>query len=173
MRKNVPITAEVVDIHDSLFVDGAAKGAHVDITVDAVPALLMELLTKEEQHRYFRPGYRFRLINMWRSVLLECQDRPLALCDFTSIDANDLVATDRVYPTATQETYHVKYNPQQRWYWLPRQQSNEPFLFITYDSQAGSNARYCPHVSIENPSSPGDAPPRESVETRILVITKS
>jgi hypothetical protein len=82
---------------------------------------------------------------MWRSVLLECQDRPLALCDFTSIDANDLVATDRVYPTIIQETYHVKYNQQQRWYWLPRQRSDEPFLFVTYDSQAGSNARCQAH----------------------------
>jgi hypothetical protein len=28
MRKNIPIMTEVVDTHDSLFVDGAAKGAH-------------------------------------------------------------------------------------------------------------------------------------------------
>lgn len=30
----------------------------------------------------------------------------------------------------------------------------------------------CPHVSFQNPSAPEDAPPRQSVETRSIVITK-
>ena len=30
----------------------------------------------------------------------------------------------------------------------------------------------CPHVSFVNPRSPKDAPPRESIETRSIVITR-
>ncbi|KAK1636211.1 hypothetical protein BDP81DRAFT_429249, partial [Colletotrichum phormii] len=30
----------------------------------------------------------------------------------------------------------------------------------------------CPHVSVHNPLAPPNAPPRESVETRNLVITR-
>jgi len=78
---------------------------------------------------------------MWRSTLPECEDRPLALCDYTSIDPNDLIPTDRVYPNKTQEIYHLRYNKQQRWFWLPNQRSDEPFLFKTFDSKSGTGAR--------------------------------
>jgi len=173
VRKNSPMTLEQFDPRDPLLVEEAAVGAHVDISLDTVPSLLKRLLDQDQQNHFFQSGYRFRLINLWRSILPECEDRPLALCDYTSIDIKDLVPTDRVYPKALQEIYHLKYNKQQQWFWLPNQRADEPFMFITYDSHSGSNARYCPHVSVENPLAPSTAPPRESVEVRILVITKS
>ncbi|KAI0836384.1 hypothetical protein F5Y06DRAFT_305359 [Hypoxylon sp. FL0890] len=171
IRKNAPMTLEKYDPSDPLFVEEVAMGAH-DISLDTVPRLLKNVLSEDQLATFFRPGYRFRLINTWRSILPECEDRPLAMCDYSSIDANDLVATDRVYPKWNQEIYYLKYNKHQRWYWLPNQRSNEPFLFMTYDSHSGPNARYCPHVSVKNPLAPLQAPPRESVETRNLVITK-
>jgi hypothetical protein len=35
-----------------------------------------------------------------------------------------------------------------------------------------SNNLVCPHVSFDNPAASRQAPPRESIETRSLVITK-
>ena len=78
----------------------------------------------------------------WRSILPDpLEDRPLAVCDYHSIDPHDLIPVDRVYPEWLQEIYHLRYNPKQRWYWLPEQRCNEPLMFISYDSQSGSNAR--------------------------------
>ncbi|KAI0898716.1 hypothetical protein F4806DRAFT_455425 [Annulohypoxylon nitens] len=171
MRKNAPMILESFDPSDPFLIEQVAVGAH-DISLDTVPRLLKDILNEEQLKTYFKPGYRFRLINTWRSILPKCEDRPLAVCDYTTIDANDLVATDRVYPDWNQEIYYLKHNPQQRWYWLPDQRSDEPFLFMTYDSHAGQNARYCPHVSVESPMATPHVPPRESVETRNLVITK-
>ncbi|KAI8656997.1 hypothetical protein NCS56_01305400 [Fusarium sp. Ph1] len=171
MRKSSPMALESYDPDDPLLVEQVAVGAH-DISIDTVPRLLKEVLNEEQLSRFFQPGYRFRMINTWRSILPECQDRPLAMCDYTSIDPTDLVATDRIYPMWNQEIYSLKHSKNQRWFWLPKQRSDEPFLFMTYDSRSGSNARYCPHVSAENPLAEADAPPRESVETRNLVISK-
>ncbi|OTA95610.1 hypothetical protein M434DRAFT_393664 [Hypoxylon sp. CO27-5] len=171
-RKNTPMNLEEYDPSDPLLVEEVAVGAHGDISLDTIPRLLKDVLNEDQLATFFQTGYRFRLINTWRSILPECEDRPLAMCDYSSTDANDLVATDRVYPKWNQEIYYLKYNKNQRWYWLPNQRSNEPFLFMTYDSHAGSNARYCPHVSVENPMASPQAPPRESIETRNLVITK-
>lgn len=121
-------------------------------------------LVKEnpELDGYLRPGYRVRLINLrtlssfslvmmefadfcpysiWQFVLPECEDRTLALCDFMSIDVSDLIPTDRVYLTHSQGIYHLKYNEAQRWFWLPRQRSEEPFLFMTCDSKSAPVAR--------------------------------
>jgi len=41
------------------------------------------------------------------------QDTPLAVSDARSIDDQDLVATDLVYPDRTGEIYYVKFNPAQ------------------------------------------------------------
>ncbi|KAF2753270.1 hypothetical protein EJ05DRAFT_504923 [Pseudovirgaria hyperparasitica] len=164
MRKNTPMILEEYDPNDRMLVEGAAVGAHVgikftilvwamtdrrqDISIDTVAAMIHRILRKQERSEYLKPDYRFRLINTWRSTLPECQDNPLALCDYSTIEGCDLVATDRVYPTWVQEIYHLKYNKNQKWYWLPKQRANEPFLFVTYDSHAGSNARlWTVHIS--------------------------
>jgi hypothetical protein len=74
-------------------------------------------------------------------------------------------------------------------YWLSGQTSKEPFVFVMYDTKGGEHARceemarslsrpytdlptVCPHVSFNNPIALDDAPPRQSVETRSIVITK-
>jgi hypothetical protein len=80
-------------------------------------------------------------LSIWRLLLPEFEDRPLALCDYSSVDPKDLVPTDRVYPSKTQEIYHLKHNQQQRWYWLPSQRFDEPLLFMTFDSKSGTAAR--------------------------------
>jgi hypothetical protein len=51
----------------------------------------------------------------WRTVLPVLEDRPLAFCDYRSVDKQDLVACDRVIPTRAGEIYYIRYNPNQRW----------------------------------------------------------
>jgi len=71
---------------------------------------------------------------------------------------------------------------------MSKQTSNEPYAFVMYDTKNGSHAKseyrqymikkksdnlsVCPHVSFRNPQAPENAPPRQSVETRSIVITK-
>ncbi|KXS93457.1 hypothetical protein AC579_3494 [Pseudocercospora musae] len=171
-RKNSPVTVEAYDPDDPQHVDQVAKGAHVDITIGTIADFVTRLLTPEQQIQYLSPEYRIRVVNTWRSILPICEDRPLAVCDYHSIDPHDLIPTDRVYPEWLQEIYHLRYNPKQRWYWLPDQRADEPLVFISYDSQSGSNARYCAHISFDNSLAAPDAPPRQSVETRTLVVTR-
>jgi hypothetical protein len=127
----------------------------------------------------------------WRTLnepVLE--DRPLALCDSRSVDPVDLVAADRIIPAHVGEVYYLTHNPKHEWFWLEKQTPLEPFAFVMYDTKAGSHARcklnqsaliwyeslitiqVCPHVSFVNPKAPGGAAPRESIETRSIVITK-
>jgi hypothetical protein len=68
---------------------------------------------------------------------------------------------DRVIPDRVGEVYYLKYNPNHRWsgspvprckarvdrltafrrYWLEKQTSSEPFVFVMYDTKAGKHAR--------------------------------
>lgn len=69
------------------------------------------------------------------------EDRPLALCDYRSIDPEDLVEADRVFPDRVGEVYYLKYNKEQRWYWLEHQRPDEPFVFVMYDTMHGNQAK--------------------------------
>lgn len=57
-------------------------------------------------------------------------------------------------------------------FWLEKQKSSEPFVFVMYDTKRGAHGRFCPHVSFVNPNAPKNATPRESIETRSIVITR-
>ncbi|KAF2111041.1 hypothetical protein BDV96DRAFT_690861 [Lophiotrema nucula] len=155
-RKNVVFDPEEkVDLLDRLAPELAALGIH-DF-----------LMTGSQIHE---AGYRFRVVNTWRPLLPVIEDRPLAFCAFRSIDPADMVVADRIFPHETFELYFVKHNPSQRWHWLSKQRQSELILMLM-DSQAGG-ARFCPHGSFVNPLAGPDSPPRESVETRSIVIGK-
>lgn len=77
----------------------------------------------------------------WRTLLPILEHRPLAVCDYRTVDPDDLVATDRVYPHKVIELYNLQHNPDQKWYWCSNQKSEEVLLMMMYDTQASGNAR--------------------------------
>jgi FtsP/CotA-like multicopper oxidase with cupredoxin domain len=94
----------------------------------------------------------------------------LALCDATTLSEENLVGSELRYPDRTGETYAVTYNPAQRWYYFPRMQADEAVLIRCFDSAQSGAARFSAHGAFEDPASPPDAPPRESIEVRTLVF---
>lgn len=62
-----------------------------------------------------KSGYRFRIVNTWRSLLPVLEDRPLALCDSRSVVPEDLIAADRIVPDRIGEVYYLTYNPNHKW----------------------------------------------------------
>lgn len=173
LRKNVSHERREYDINDPLLVEGPARGAHNDVTYDSGPSIINQYLSKEQKEQYLRSGWRLRIINTWRPLIPVLQDRPLALCDSRSVSPEDLIAADRIIPDRVGEVYYLHYNKAHSWYWLERQTPAEPFAFVMYDTKAGPHARFCPHVSFVNTRAPKDANPRQSIETRSIVVTKS
>ena len=63
--------------------------------------------------------HRYQIINLWRPIRHEAYDRPLALCDFRSIDIHrDLVAQTLKYPDRDGETWAVKHHEGHKWKYL-------------------------------------------------------
>jgi len=170
-RKNNIDVEKVFDPRSQSLVESVATGAHVDFTLDKIPFEISRILNEEQKQTYLNDSYRFQMINTWRPMLPQIEDSPLAMCDFRTIDGDDLIETDRIYPTHQAEIYYLKHNTGQKWYWVPEQKSSELLIFVSYDSHTGTNPRFCPHVAVPNPLASKNAAPRESVETRSLVIT--
>ncbi|TBU59309.1 hypothetical protein BD310DRAFT_877297 [Dichomitus squalens] len=114
----------------------------------------------------------FQIINLWRPIKHAAHDWPLTLCDYRSVDRSaDLVPTTLKYPDRDGETFSVKFNPGHKWKYLRGMEPEELVLIKCYDSQKdGKTAVFTPHTAFEDPTTPKDAPLRESIELRLLVF---
>jgi hypothetical protein len=144
-----------------------AKGAHNDYTLRSGPQRLRDLLPDEAEALL---KSRFAIINVWRPIRGPVQESPLAVCDARSLRQDDFVASDLIYPQRRGETYAVTFNPQHQWYYFPRMQPDEALLLKCYDSAADGRACFTAHTAFDDPTSPPDAAPRESIETRAFVF---
>ena len=140
---------------------------HVDHTETSGPQRVRDLIPDEADE--LLKG-RVQIINLWRPIRGPLLDSPLAVCDARTVHPNELVASDLVYPNRVGETYSVKYNPEHQWFYVPRMTVDEALLLKCFDSSTDGRARFAPHTAFADPSTPPDAPPRESIELRTLVF---
>jgi hypothetical protein len=161
-------------VRNPLFAERGEKGArtpakvvHNDYSFKSAPRRVRDHLP-EEADRLLEN--RFAEINVWRAIRGPIESSPLALCDSRSLSVEDIVPTDLVYRERVGETLGFLYNPKQRWYYFPRMEPNEAILLKCYDSMNDGRARFTAHTSFEDPSSPPNAAPRESIEVRALVF---
>jgi hypothetical protein len=143
------------------------KRAHNDYTVKSGPQRVRDLLGDEAPDLLKK---RFAIINVWRPIKGPVEESPLALCDARSIAPADLVETNLIYRDRIGETYALAHNPAHRWHYFPRMQSDEVVLIKCYDSATDGRARFAAHSAFDDPTSPANARPRESIEVRTLAF---
>jgi len=139
---------------------------HNDYTIKSGPQRVRDLMGEEAEELLSR---RFEIVNVWRPIRGPLRDAPLAVCDATTVDFTDFVASDLVYRDRTGEIYRVKYNPAHRWFYVPEMQADEALLIKCYDS-AVDKARFTAHSAFEDPTAPADVLARESIELRTLAF---
>jgi hypothetical protein len=144
-----------------------ATRVHVDHTARSAPQRVRDLLPDEAEE--LLKG-RVQVINLWRPIRGPLQDAPLAVCDARTVDPADLVPSDLVYRERVGETYSVTYNPAHEWYYVPEMRREQALLLKIADTKTDGRARFMPHTSFTDPTTPPDAFARESIELRTLVF---
>jgi hypothetical protein len=141
--------------------------AHNDYTEWSGPNRVREFLPDEAEALL---GHRFAIIQVWRAINQPIQKNPLAVADAKSVAMEDFLVAERRYPHRVGQTYRLKYSPDHRWYYFPAMQRDEALVFKVYDSEKDGRARFTPHTSFNDPTSPADAPPRQSIEARAFAF---
>lgn len=113
--------------------------------------------------------HRFALINVWRPIRGPVVQKPLALCDARTVASDDLVLSDLMHPGRKGEIYSLAPNPAHRWYYVSKMRTDEVLLIKCFDSDR-SRASFTPHGAFDDPNTPADAPPRQSIEVRVLAV---
>jgi hypothetical protein len=148
-------------------IKGYAGRVHNDYTAWSAPQRVRDLMGDKAEELL---RHRYAEINVWRPIRGPLLRSPLTLCDAQTLAEENLVASELRYPDRTGETYAVTHNPAQRWYYFPKMQPDEAVLIRCFDSARSGAARFSAHGAFDDPNTPADAPPRESIEVRALVF---
>jgi hypothetical protein len=148
-------------------ISGPVRNAHNDYTEWSGPQRVRDLLPDEAEELL---KHRFAVVQTWRPINNPVQREPLAIADARSIGTQELIPSARIYPDRRGEVYHSTFNPEHRWYYFPNMQRSEAMVFKTFDSMKDGRARWTAHCAFDDPTSPPDAPPRESIEMRTLAF---
>ena len=81
-----------------------------------------------------------------------------------------MIKAERRYPHRVGETSQLAYDPAHRWFYFPQMQRDEALVFKVYESKTDGRARFTPHCSFVDPTTPANAPPRQSIEVRTLAF---
>jgi hypothetical protein len=157
-----------------------ASDVHVDMAPDRAHRFAKMLYDK---HVPDGLGYsRFVATSCWRAFSAPPQDWPLAVCDGSSVDADEGVkntmiivdarpAPDAIPPELPNEdtlpaasVFH--FNPMHRWWYFPNMTRNEVLVLKFHDSDR-STAWRTPHTSFHDPTYP-NAGVRRSIEFRTV-----
>lgn len=150
--------------------------AHADYNDSSARQRLRDVLGDKAEAQMRK---RFAIINVWRSMNRPIEEWPLAVCDARSINDDLLYSTVRHAPVRSEpsfeynrpsETRHAAYDPNNKWYYFPRMGKDEALLFKNYDTRTDGTARYSMHTAFEDPTSPANPPPRESIESRVFAF---
>jgi hypothetical protein len=143
------------------------RRAHNDYTEWSGPQRVRDILPNEAEALLKR---RFAIVQVWRPIRHPVETHPLAICDARSVTPEDFVISERRYPNRVGQTYAITYNPRHHWYWFPRMRRDEALVFKVYDSLKDGRARWTAHTAFDDPTSPPNARPRESIEIRTLAF---
>lgn len=141
--------------------------AHNDYTEWSGPQRVREIMGDEADKLLER---RFAIVQVWRAIAKPIESNPLAIADAASVALEDFMVAERRYPQRVGQTYRLKYNPNHRWFYFPRMKRDEAIVFKVYDSEKDGRARFTPHTSFDDPTSPPDAAPRQSIEVRAFAF---
>ena len=143
------------------------KSVHNDYTEWSGPQRVRDLLPDEAEDLIAR---RFAIIQVWRAIREPIARDPLAIADARSLPPEDFIAAERRFPNRVGEIYQFAYNPAHRWNTFPHMTRDEALVFKVYDSAKDGRARWGAHTSFEDPTSPANAHPRESIELRAFAF---
>jgi hypothetical protein len=155
------------DLREAAQIREVVCRVHNDYTEWSAPKRVRDLLPDEADELLQR---RFAIVQVWRPIRHPVECWPLAIADAQSLSPDDMVVTERRYQNRIGQTSAITYNPAHRWYWFPHMRPDEALVFKVYDSMKDGRARFTAHTAFDDPVSPPQVRPRESIEIRTLAF---
>jgi hypothetical protein len=145
------------------------RSVHNDYTEKSGPQRVRDLLPPDEAEA--RLAKRLAEYNVWRNIAHEpVEMTPLGFVDAQTIAPRDLAVCDLVYTDRVGEIYQGVYNADHQWHYFPAMTRDEAILIKCYESAKDGRARFSLHSAFDDPSSPANPKPRQSIEVRTFAF---
>lgn len=85
---------------------------------------------------------------MWKPLRKPVEDWPLAVCDGSNVDEDDLLEIDHIRRQYNGANMNALYRDKYKWHYLHRQGPEEPLLLKQFDTATKVKAIRTPHPQI-------------------------
>ena len=168
--REVIITQHVVRTEDtSDFNKAYARFVHCDYTLDDPRGLAKRALARRKLDSGDFGNSDFAWFNSWQPFDHPVERNPLAMVDASTVKPEYVV--DYYYTGYGQKgksAMPVK-DADHRFYYVSQMQTDELLLLKQQGTRDGLS-KVCPHTSFDDPTSVPDAPPRRSIEVRMMAV---
>ena len=168
--RDVIITQHVVRTEDtSDFNKAYARFLHCDYTLEDPRELAARALARRDLNIANYSNCEFAWFNTWQPFDHTVDRNPLAVVDASTVSTKDVL--DYYYTGYGQKGKSAMplRDPGHRFYYVPRMKTDELLFLKQLDTRDGVS-RICPHTSFDDATSPSDAPPRRSIEVRMMAV---
>ncbi|MDE0420949.1 MAG: CmcJ/NvfI family oxidoreductase [Gammaproteobacteria bacterium] len=168
--RDVVITQHVVRTEDtSDFNKAYARFLHCDYTLEDPRGLAERALARRDLDIGNYSNCEFAWFNTWQPFDHTVDRNPLAVVDASTVSTEDVL--DYYYTGYGQKGKSAMplRDPAHRFYYVPRMKTDELLFLKQLDTREGVS-KVCPHTSFDDATSPADAPPRRSIEVRVMAV---
>ena len=156
------------------FFDAYSLYMHCDFSPDSRTKLARHFIraatrAADTETEYSDEAWDFAVYNLWRPVGGPVERDPLVLIDASTVARSDILEYSPMKDRDDGRAALPLYNPDQTLYYVPHMQPNEVLVFKQLDSRPG-HALVCPHTSFQDPTAKADAPPRQSIDIRMVCV---
>ena len=146
-----------------------ARFVHCDYGMDTARSASLNLVRNRKLNVAGYEDADFAWYNSWQPFDNPVLQNPLAMLDATTIHAGDIV--DYVYGGngKSLKSSMPVYRTEHQFFYYSNMTPTEVLLIKQLDSRAG-RAHVAPHTSFDDANAPIDAPPRRSIEVRMMAV---
>lgn len=162
--KEVIIFDHTIRIDDPDAPRPPARNVHSDYSEDGAKQRLIDILGNEKAAEWSKEHYAF--VNVWRPVDEPINSAPLGFVRPSSLDENDWVLLDLIYPDRKGQIMGLVANPNHQWVYQSKMTPDEVAIFNIYDN---SGLPSIAHSALDMVEDENIHSVRKSLESRTLV----
>ncbi|MEM6663058.1 MAG: CmcJ/NvfI family oxidoreductase [Pseudomonadota bacterium] len=162
--REVIIFDHTVRVDDPEAVRKPARNVHSDYSVDGANQRLIDLIGADAA-RDWQVGH-FAFINVWRPVDAPINSSPLGFVRPSSLNPEDWVLLDLIYPDRTGQIMGLVGNAGHEWLYQSKMTPDDVVFFNIYDNRGRPSIAHSALDMVEDPSVNSV---RKSIESRTLI----
>ena len=153
-----------VRVDEASAVRRPARNVHCDYSKVGAEQRLLDLVGEARAEKFHEAGYGF--VNVWRPVSNIIRSSPLGFIRPASVQPEDWMDINLVYPDRVGQILGLASNPDHEWFYKSQMSPDDVVIFNIYDNK---NRPSLAHGALDFLTENAPSVPRKSVESRTLV----